>query len=172
MVLDPSIIFSLIVGGALACLLLTQLARKVFDIYQQYLRPFFITKLTYPRYIPLLSWTYPLRVLILIIYLAATACFNLIGVESISAAATRAAKLSLINLFPLFICSHEFACYLLGLPLSTYRVIHRATGIVAFVEALVHIACHGIIYVTQSTSPSLHQISTVYAVAVSSEPIS
>lgn len=58
-----------------------------------------------------------------------------------SEAGTRAARLSLVNLISMFLSGgYEFGSRVLGVSLSTYGAIHRTVGIMAVVQAAIHVA--------------------------------
>lgn len=165
-IMDYTEIYSLILGSIVTCLLLLRLARLLFHTYLNHIRPFLLTRVAYPRYIASISWTYPLRAIFLISYIAITAGFNAIGVHAISEASSRAAKLSLLNLVPLFICSHECGAHFLGIPLDIYRILHKIIGTVAFLEAFTHMVLQGVICVIKSQQVDLRDPATVCGVTV------
>ncbi|KAJ5239564.1 hypothetical protein N7468_000749 [Penicillium chermesinum] len=77
-------------------------------------------------------------------YFLGTGICNVISVNTLAKASSRAAHLSLVNLAPMFIAgSYEFGARLLGISLHAYRSVHRIFGYVAFIEAVVHVVIMG-----------------------------
>jgi hypothetical protein len=165
-IMDYTDIYSLLLGGIVTCLLLLRLARLLFHTYLNHIRPFLLTRVAYPRYITYITWTYPLRAIFLTSYIAMTVGFNAIGVHTISEASSRAAKLSLLNLVPLFICSHECGAHFLGISRDIYRILHKIIGIVAFLEAFTHMVLQGVICIVKSQQVNLRDTATVCGVTV------
>ena len=99
--------------------------------------------LIYPRrclYLPFVTSISPLQTIIVFLYLGGTALCNFIGIQTPQEGATRAAHLSLINLCPLFLSgSHEFGAFMLGISLKTYGTIHRVAGLMAAIQAAIHV---------------------------------
>ncbi|PYI23220.1 hypothetical protein BO99DRAFT_465866 [Aspergillus violaceofuscus CBS 115571] len=99
--------------------------------------------LIYPRLnLPLLGINKlsPIQFLIVLIYSGLTCACNLLWVKTADQAASRAAKLSLINLLPLYLAGgHEFGARLLFIPLETYGIFHRTAGWMASIECAIHI---------------------------------
>ncbi|KAE8397426.1 hypothetical protein BDV37DRAFT_276930 [Aspergillus pseudonomiae] len=82
----------------------------------------------------------PLHLLLTLAYLVGTGVCNLIGVQSLREAGSRAALLSLINLIPLFISGgYEFGARILSISLETYGAFHRTAAFVTVLEAAIHI---------------------------------
>ncbi|KAH3502314.1 hypothetical protein KXV55_005947, partial [Aspergillus fumigatus] len=86
------------------------------------------------------SATRKLHISFILAYFGVTGFFNLFGVHTFAEAGTRAAYLSLINLFPLYFSGgREFGAHLVGTALKTYALIHRLTGIMAVLQAVIHV---------------------------------
>ncbi|KAA8649652.1 uncharacterized protein ATNIH1004_002323 [Aspergillus tanneri] len=95
-------------------------------------------------------------------YLVGNGACNFIGVQSLSEAGSRAARLSLINLIPMFISGgYEFGARLLGVSLQTYGAFHRMVGLVAVIEATIHV-----LIIAQTRSISTSNTMQVYGVLV------
>ncbi|KAJ5084788.1 hypothetical protein NUU61_009367 [Penicillium alfredii] len=76
----------------------------------------------------------------ILLYLSGTVTCNVVQIHTVADAGTRAAKLSLINLIPIFLGGgYEFGARLLGTSLYTYGFVHRSFAVVAVLEAIVHI---------------------------------
>lgn len=95
------------------------------------------------------------------LYVISTAVCNIIYVESLAAASSRAAHLCLINLTPTFLANHEFGAHVFGISLQTYSFIHRSFALVSFLEAIVHVTI-----MICTTSISLSNDSQFYGVLV------
>lgn len=81
------------------------------------------------------------HLLLTVLYFTCTGICNVIKVHSFESAGARAAKLSLINLVPMFLGGgYEFGARTLGVSLNSYGFIHRSFAIVALLEAVTHIA--------------------------------
>ncbi|KAH8691898.1 hypothetical protein BGW36DRAFT_283658, partial [Talaromyces proteolyticus] len=106
----------------------------------------------------------PLRATFIISYIVITAGLNAVGVHNISEASSRAAKISLLNLVPLFVCSHEGGPHYFGISLDIYRILHRIISTVAFLEAFTHVVLQGVIYIIQSQQVDLRDTATVCGV--------
>lgn len=107
------------------------------------IRHIFLMYFAYPR----LPWRFmgldylsPVHISFILAYFGVTGFFNLFGVHTFAEAGTRAAYLSLINLFPLYFSGgREFGAHLVGTALKTYALIHRLTGIMAVLQAVIHV---------------------------------
>lgn len=129
------------------------------------IRHIFLMYFAYPR----LPWRFmgldylsPIHISFILVYFGVTAFFNLFGVHSFAEAGTRAAHLSLINLFPLYFSGgREFGAHLVGTALKTYALIHRLTGIMAVLQAVIHVTI-----VCQSTTLRLSDKSHFYGFLV------
>lgn len=99
--------------------------------------------LTYPRIIHrhryLGPWSRADVVLQLFYITVNTFCVGF-GFPDVLTAGLRAANLSLINMVPNFAGSHlSFLADILGIPLSTYRQIHRSSGIMSVSLLIFHV---------------------------------
>lgn len=80
------------------------------------------------------------HLILTLLYFTCTGICNMVQVHSLESAGTRAAKLSLINLVPMFLGGgYEFGARLLGVSLNSYGFIHRSFAIVGLLEAVAHI---------------------------------
>lgn len=106
-------------------------------------RPFLLRHVIYARsYWRFLRFgcTSRTHLIFTVIYFAGTGVCNVVRVHSVQDAGKRAAKLSLINLFPMFLGGgYEFAARLLGISLQSYGFLHRTFALVALFEALAHV---------------------------------
>jgi hypothetical protein len=124
--------------------------------------------LTYPRLLARHQfagpWT-PASVVSQLIYVAINIFCVFFKFSSIWMAGLRAANLSLVNLIPLFAGPHlSFLADLLGIPLRTYRQLHRSAGLVSF--AL--LVFHAFTVVAMKRSFSLHIPENLFGLIVSS----
>lgn len=106
-------------------------------------RPFLLRHVIYARsYWRFLGLgcTSRMHLILTVVYFAGTGICNVVRVHSIQDAGNRAAKLSLINLFPIFLGGgYEFTARLLGVSLYSYGFLHRSFALVALFEALAHV---------------------------------
>jgi hypothetical protein len=106
-------------------------------------RPFLLRHVIYARsYWRFLGFgcTSRMHTILTIVYYAGTGICNVVRVHSIQDAGNRAAKLSLINLFPMFLGGgYEFTARLLRISLYSYGFLHRSFTLVALFEALAHV---------------------------------
>jgi hypothetical protein len=100
--------------------------------------------LTYPylirRHRFLGPWTYA-DIIIQLFYIAINAfCLSFRVTSDIAKAGMRAGNLSLINMIPLFLGPHlSFLADILGISLSTFRLIHRSAGLMSLGLACLHV---------------------------------
>lgn len=149
--MDPTHIYSLIVGS----ILLSIISYRLFQYISQWIQNrtvFFIFKyLIYPvvyhrrRFLnPITRWQF----LLTLFYWIATATCNVFGIKSISEAGKRAATISIVHFIPLLLTDQlSFGADLLGLSLKTYSKIHGSLGLMAIIQSLIHI----LTYVTRNT---------------------
>ncbi|KAL3441484.1 hypothetical protein BJX65DRAFT_288446 [Aspergillus insuetus] len=82
----------------------------------------------------------PLRIIILILFVAGTGACNFVHVDNLLQASQRAAHICLVLLIPLFLSGgREFPARLLGISLETYGFIHRMVGLMSVVQATIHV---------------------------------
>lgn len=135
--------YSTVIGGIFIFFIFCRAANGLSTILSTYCRPFLLTNLVYPAsHSGFWSWLPPpLHLVLMVLYSVGTGVCNLIGVQSVSEAGSRAARLSLANLVPMFLSGgFEFGSRLLGVSLETYGAIHRAVGVMAVVQAGIHVA--------------------------------
>jgi hypothetical protein len=97
-------------------------------------------------------------------YFACNCICNVVRVHSVQDAGNREAKLSLINLTPMFLGGgYGFNARLVGVSLVSYGLIHRSFALVALLEALTHV-----IIVAQSQLISWANKVQFYGLLVSS----
>ena len=83
----------------------------------------------------------PLQLLICLAYVTGNVVCNLVDVHSLQDEATRAAHLSLINMWPLFLSGgREFGARILGISQKTYGVVHCMAGLLVTIQASIHVA--------------------------------
>lgn len=106
-------------------------------------RPFLLRHVIYARpywHFLGLGCTSRTHLILMVLYFAGTGICNVVRVDSVQDAGKRAAKLSLINLFPMFLGGgYEFSARLLGVSLHSYGFLHRLFALVALLEALAHV---------------------------------
>jgi hypothetical protein len=107
------------------------------------IRPYLLRHVIYARiYWAFLGFgsTSRLHLMLAILYIAGTGVCNFVQVDTLQAAGKRAAKLSLINLIPMFMGgSYEFGARILGVSLYSYGFLHRSFALVALIEAVTHV---------------------------------
>jgi hypothetical protein len=103
------------------------------------------------------------RFILTTLYYIGTGICNAIGVHNIGDAGKRAARLSIVNLIPMFLGGgYEFGARLLGISLRSYGFLHRLFASVAFLEATVHV-----IIQAQTRMISLNDQAQTYGILVS-----
>ena len=120
------------------------------SIYHIFLRFFVYSRLDH-WFFGLASLS-PLQLLICLAYVTGNVVCNLVDVHSLQDEATRAAHLSLINMWPLFLSSgREFGARILGISRKTYGVIHCMAGLLVTLQASIHVAikCQMIPFTTE-----------------------
>lgn len=135
--------YSTVIGGIFIILIFCRTANGLSTVLSAHFRPFLLANLVYP-----ISHTgfwgllpSPLHLILMVLYSVGTGVCNFAGVQSMSEAGTRAARLSLVNLIPMFLSGgYEFGSRVLGVSLSTYGAVHRTVGIMAVVQAAIHVA--------------------------------
>jgi uncharacterized membrane protein YecN with MAPEG domain len=135
-------IYSLGVGGIAVFLILYRLL--ILTSYFLYIcgRDFFLAHLVYARVYHRISRLRAIsryQLLFQLAYFFGTTVCNLVGVQSISQAGLRAARLALINLVALFFSgSHAFGAHLLGISLQAYRSIHSTVSLMVLAQSVIH----------------------------------
>ncbi|PWY96035.1 FAD-binding domain protein [Aspergillus sclerotioniger CBS 115572] len=128
--------------------MLLYLSWRIFlNCYFTYIRPWWLVHVAYSSLRPTF-WDIKIilkpQFLGPIAYFAGTAVFNIIGVNSISEAGIRAARLSIFTLLLLFWAGdHEYGARLLGVSLGTYQYIHRISAIMAVLQGTIHVVIKG-----------------------------
>jgi len=122
--------------------------------------------LTYPQFLRrhrfLGPWAWA-DVLIQLTYITINIFCVSFQASSVSEAGLRAGNLSLLNMMPLFFGPHlSFLADLLHISLSTYRRIHRSTGLMSFTLLLFH----GITIVAVGASFSLSDLGNLHGLIV------
>ncbi len=137
--------YAIALGGVLLIHLLINLLPSL--PYLTFSTPPFLQQLlrylTYPYLVRRHQFLGPWTCAGLIIQLVYIACNSLcVGfrVSDIAKAAIRAGNLSLINMIPLFLGPHlGFLADILGISLSTFRLMHRSAGMMSCSLVLFHI---------------------------------
>jgi hypothetical protein len=150
--MEPTKIYTLTLASVIVFLLLYSLLRCIsrwttarhawlgsWSVYHVFLR-----YLVYPR----IGWRAlgldalsPLQMVFFLLYFFGTGVCNIVGADTLPERGTRAAYLSLVNMFPLYFSGdREFGARLLGTSLRTYSLIHRMTGCMVVLQAAIHIA--------------------------------
>lgn len=135
--------YSLVVLAAFLCIGIYHYARVASSLILRPFRSFFLYHIAYPRFerrmfgLQNLS---RLNVIFGFLCLVGTGICNFWGVHSLPQASSRAARLCLAHLIPMFFASgYEFGARILGISLQGYGAIHCIFGILAMLEALVHV---------------------------------
>lgn len=168
----PETIYGAVVGFAILFFLLCNLTIRIVwfllssKILYSHLRPFILKHIIYARsYYRFLGFGSISRshFILTTLYYIGTGIFNGFGVYTIEDAGTRAARLSLINLIPMFLGGgYEFGARLLGISLRSYGFLHRLFASVALLEATVHV-----IILAQTKMVSLEDQFQIYGILVS-----
>lgn len=141
--MDPVTIYGITAGG-IAFLSIAYCVSSYVSRWIQDRTLFYIFKhLIYPILIqrnristPFSRW----HAFLMVIYWSGTAACNLVGVGSIPQAGNRAGTLAALHLVPLLFTNRpSFAAGLLGISLQTYLKLHTSIGLMAFLQALIHI---------------------------------
>lgn len=84
---------------------------------------------------PISRW----HALLLFMYWSGTAICNVVGVDTMTQASSRAGSLATLHLIPLLFTNRlSFAADLLGLSLQTYLSLYTSMGLMALVQSLIH----------------------------------
>ena len=143
--MDITVVYAIILCGFLLTLLLVNLFPAA--ISPTFSTPLYLKQalryLRYPyivhRHRFLGPWTLA-DVLLQVIYIAGTSFCLAFRVSDIAKAGARAGNLSLINMAPLFLGPHLGSLAdLLGISLSTFRSMHRSTGVMSCSLVLFHV---------------------------------
>jgi hypothetical protein len=154
------------ITGAAFTLLLLLLQAIVF--LMRYLRPWLVLLRTHlvhaltlpPRFLPW-SWTYA-QVLLLLIYLAANVLCCYFDISTAQGASIRAARLSILNLIPIYFGPHfSFLCDLSGVSLHTYRIFHGLAATISLLLGLTHVVIDVVQSSTLNESGSLRPYGTI-----------
>lgn len=147
--------YSLIVVAIFLCIGVYHYARATSHLIFGPFRSFFLYHIVYPRFgrcIFGLQNLSRLNMIVGFVCLVGTAVCNAWGVHSLPQASSRAARLCLAHLIPMFFAGgFELGARVLGISLQGYGAIHCIFGILAMLEALVHVL---IITCTQSITMS------------------
>ena len=161
--METTELYAIVIGGCLSVLLLAN-----FLPFLARLSPWISKNLTY-RYVLhrhrlLGPWSLA-GVLVQLIYILGNVSCLRFWDSTISQVGLRAGTLSLINLIPLLAVPHlGTLADLLGLPLGTFRQIHRSAGVMAVALAISHV----MFMVAALPSFPLDLSKNVFAVIVSS----
>jgi hypothetical protein len=75
-----------------------------------------------------------------LLHFGCTLACNIVGINSFTAAQSRAGSLALLHLIPLLITPHlNMAASIFGLSLPAYRHVHQAIGLIAVLQNIIHI---------------------------------
>lgn len=132
------------------------------------LRPFVLSHVVYARphrALRCLNSLSRLDMILGLLCFTGTAICNAWDVHSLPQASTRAARLCLVHLIPMFLASgFEFGARLLGISLQRYGVIHGIFGCLATLEALTHV-----IIIVSTKTVTLSEDVQLYGVLVSDQ---
>lgn len=140
--MESSQIYSLVLGGSFALLLLVNSLPLIARL-ARYLSPLISKHLTYSyvlhRHRFLGPWSRA-GVLVQLIYFTGNICCLKFWGTTVSQAGLRAGTLATINLIPLFAVPHlGTLADLLGVSLNTFRQIHRSAGVMAVLLTIFHV---------------------------------
>jgi len=141
--MDLTRIYSLVIGGVFVVLVFYHTILILLRSVHSYTVHFFLRHLVYPfilhRHRFIGPWT-RCYLFFQLLYWGCTLGCTSIGVKTLAQASARAGSLAVIHLVPLFFGGHlSFAADLIGMPLLTYRQVHRSMGIVASVLSIFHV---------------------------------
>lgn len=168
--MEITLVYAIALGGVLLTLLLINLIP--WFPYLTLSTPTFLQQalryLTYPylvrRHRFLGPWTCA-DIMIQLAYIASNSFCIGFRVSDVAKASVRAGSLSLINMIPLFLGPHlGFLADILGISLSTFRLLHRSAGLMSFGLALFHMLAMLVFHVETF---SLRGIANISAVVVS-----
>lgn len=168
----PEVIYGSVIGFAILFFLLCNLTMRIVSsllsssALRSHVGPFILNHIIYARsnyhFLGLGSISRS-RLTLTILYYVGTGICNYIGVHTIEDAGKRAARLSLVNLIPMFLGGgYEFGARLLAISLRSYGFLHRLFASVAFLEASLHV-----IILAQARTITLEHESQIYGVLVS-----
>jgi len=131
--MEPTSIYGLAASGMSLVMFLycasAYISRWIQDrIYPNFVRPSRLSS-------PLSRW----HALLLFIYWSGTVACNIVGVNTINQAGSRAGSLATLHLIPLLFTNRlSFAADSLGLSLHTYLNLYTSVGLMALVQSLIH----------------------------------
>lgn len=169
--ITPESIYGAMLGFTIILLVLYNLSMRIYSFLSTsafiscHVRPTLLSPVIYAR-----SYWCSLRcgstsrahLILTFLHLTGTGICNIVQVYSIEDVGKRAAKLSLINLIPMFLgVGYVSGARLLGITLDSYGFIHRSFAMVASVEAVIHV-----IIVAQKITVSTTNESRFYGLLV------
>ena len=139
----PSTIYMICAAGGFAILIFYQIIITLFMYFRRYVLFFIFKYFIHSIIIPRSRFTSPMTLWFLIftiLYWSGTAACNIIGVTTLLQASNRAGLLSVIKLAPLITFNRlGLGANILGLSLRTFQLIHSSVGIMAIIQASIHI---------------------------------
>jgi hypothetical protein len=142
--MEITLAYAIALGGVLLTLLLINLLPRL--PYLTFSTPPLLQRLMYLKYAYLVRrhqflgpWTFA-DILVQVIYIASNSFCLGFRVSDIAKSGLRAGNLSLINMVTLFLGPHlSFLADILGISLSTFRLIHRSAGMMSCSLVLFHV---------------------------------
>lgn len=164
--MDISQIYSLSVGGILVTVIAYRFAAFGSHVVRTHTATFWSKHVLYPFVCRRFRYIGPVTRLELVFqtcYWGGTAFCNIFRIHTVAQAGSRAGSLSIINLIPLFFADHlGFAADIIGISLRAYARLHGSFGLMAFIQALVHV-----LIAIQSLPFSMKDILQFYGLLVS-----
>lgn len=141
--MNPVQIYSIAAGGILGLLLIFQ-ASSIISTWIQKRTLFYVLKyVVYPVFLRRRSLIGPIgrwHGLLIFLYWASTAVYNVLGVVSLPEAGIRAGSISVFHLIPLLLSDRlGLAADLLGLTSQSIQKCHTSVGLMAIVQGIIHV---------------------------------
>ncbi len=140
--MEPTSIYGLAAGGMFLVMFVYRASayisrwiqdRTVFYIFKYLIYPNLVRRSRLSS--PCSRW----HALLLFIYWSGTVACNIVGVNTINQAGSRAGSLATLHLIPLLFTNRlSLAADSLGLSLHTYLSLHTSVGLMALVQSLIH----------------------------------
>jgi len=151
--MDAPLLYGIVVAGCIAAFVVRRRFNSFSRSFGPTLTTFILKHVVYPYLlprIPLLGSVFPgrafigpvsrMQALLQVAYWASTAVCNILGVESLSRAGARAGTIAIFNLIPLTLGDRlSSMATILGVPPRVACRIHSTLGLMAVIQALVHV---------------------------------
>ena len=144
--MNPIQIYGIAAGSILGLLLLCQTSSIISKWIQKRTLFYVLKYVIYPVFLKRRSLLGPVgrwHILLIFFYTAGTAVCNVLGVVSLPEAGIRAGSISIFHLIPLLLSDRlALAADLLGLRTQSLRKCHTSIGLMAIVQAIIHVVIH------------------------------